>query len=153
MGDNWVHKYNNLKKLHKLVTRYLEEKQGQSLSKLDPPNLNMIAKDGDSLEVLKLCELVIAVAVQCDRNQHYIQKIQTLPEISQHALMISLEQVKITRKEKSLKKRDKREVFDEENTNVVRMTQDLTAGQHHIFTLLCYYLDHSCSEQRVCQRV
>ncbi|KAK5807939.1 hypothetical protein F5H01DRAFT_255878, partial [Linnemannia elongata] len=105
MGDNWVHKYNNLKKLHKLVTRYLEEKQGQSLSKLDPPNLNMIAKDGDSLEVLKLCELVIAVAVQCDRNQHYIQKIQTLPEISQHALMISLEQVKITRKEKSLKKR------------------------------------------------
>ncbi|KAH7055249.1 hypothetical protein BKA57DRAFT_389473, partial [Linnemannia elongata] len=102
MGDNWVHKYNNLKKLHKLVTRYLEEKQGQSLSKLDPPNLNMIAKDGDSLEVLKLCELVIAVAVQCDRNQHYIQKIQTLPEISQHALMISLEQVKITRKEETI---------------------------------------------------
>ncbi|OAQ24519.1 hypothetical protein K457DRAFT_81873, partial [Linnemannia elongata AG-77] len=102
MGDNWVHKYNNLKKLHKLVTRYLEEKQGQSLSKLDPPNLNMIAKDGDSLEVLKLCELVIAVAVQCDRNQHYIQRIQTLPEISQHALMISLEQVKITRKEETI---------------------------------------------------
>ncbi|KAF9998491.1 hypothetical protein BGZ80_006775, partial [Entomortierella chlamydospora] len=91
MGDNWVHKYNNLKKLHKLVTRYLEEKLGQSLVKLDPPNLNAIAKDGDSIEVLKLCELVIAVAVQCDRNQFYIQKIQTLPHSVQRALMHSLE--------------------------------------------------------------
>ncbi|KAF9177237.1 hypothetical protein BGZ51_006936 [Haplosporangium sp. Z 767] len=93
MGDNWVHKYNNLKKLYKLITRYLEEKLGQSLAKLDPPNLNAIAKDGDSLEVLKLCELVIAVAVQCERNQFYIQKIQSLTQTSQHALMLSLEQI------------------------------------------------------------
>lgn len=94
MGDNWVHKYNNLKKLHKLVTRYIEEKLGQSLSELDPPNLNAIAKGGDPIEVLKLCELVIAIAVQCERNQYYIHKIQSLPHASQHALMLSLEQVK-----------------------------------------------------------
>lgn len=93
MGDNWVHKFNNLKKLHKLVTRYIEEKLGQSLSELDPPNLNAIAKAGDPIEVLKLCELVIAIAVQCERNQHYIHKIQSLPHASQHALMLSLEQV------------------------------------------------------------
>ncbi|KAF9213864.1 hypothetical protein BGZ59_004732 [Podila verticillata] len=93
MGDNWVHKYNNLKKLHKLVTRYIEEKLGQSLSELDPPNLNAIAKSGDPIEVLKLCELVIAIAVQCERNQHYIHKIQSLPHTSQHALMLSLEQI------------------------------------------------------------
>ncbi|KAG0360150.1 hypothetical protein BG005_011381 [Podila minutissima] len=93
MGDNWVHKYNNLKKLHKLVTRYIEEKLGQSLSELDPPNLNAIAKVGDTIEVLKLCELVIAIAVQCERNQHYIHKIQSLPHTSQHALMLSLEQI------------------------------------------------------------
>ncbi|KAI8594819.1 hypothetical protein EDD21DRAFT_294139, partial [Dissophora ornata] len=60
------------------VTRYLEEKLSQSLVNIDPPNLNAIAKDGDVVEVLKLCELMIAVAVQCDRNQYYIQKIQTL---------------------------------------------------------------------------
>lgn len=93
MGDNWVHKYNNLKKLYKLITRYLEEKLGQSLANLDPPNLNAIAKDGDEHEVLKLCELVMAIAVQCERNQYYIQKIQFLPQESQHALMLSLEQV------------------------------------------------------------
>jgi len=94
MGDNWVHKYNNLKKLHKLVTRYLEEKLSQNLMRLEPPNLNAIAKDGDPLEVIKLCELVMVVAVQCDKNQPYIQKIQSLPETSQHALMVSLEQVR-----------------------------------------------------------
>ncbi|KAG0326804.1 hypothetical protein BG004_002901 [Podila humilis] len=92
MGDNWVHKYNNLKKLYKLITRYLEERLGQSLVNLDPPNLNAIAKDGDEFEVLKLCELVIAIAVQCERNNTYIQKIQSLPQESQHALMLSLEQ-------------------------------------------------------------
>ncbi|KAG0326064.1 hypothetical protein BGZ99_010203 [Dissophora globulifera] len=93
MGDNWVHKYNNLKKLHKLVTRYLEEKLSQSVANLDPPNLNAIAKDGDVIETLKLCELVIAVAVQCDRNQYYIQKIQTLPQTVQRTLMLSLESI------------------------------------------------------------
>jgi len=94
MGDNWVHRYNNLKKLHKLVTRYLEEKLSQNLAKLDPPNLNAIAKEAEPLEVIKLCELVMVVAVQCDKNQPYIQKIQSLPETSQHALMLSLEQVR-----------------------------------------------------------
>ena len=79
------------------IDRYIEEKLGQSLSELDPPNLNAIAKAGDTIEVLKLCELVIAIAVQCERNQHYIHKIQSLPHTSQHALMLSLEQV--TKKE------------------------------------------------------
>ncbi|KAF8938143.1 hypothetical protein BGZ52_000429, partial [Haplosporangium bisporale] len=48
---------------------------------------------GDEHELLKLCELVIAIAVQCERNQYYIQKIQSLPQESQHALMLSLEQI------------------------------------------------------------
>ncbi|KAI8353735.1 hypothetical protein B0O80DRAFT_386636, partial [Mortierella sp. GBAus27b] len=93
MGDNWVHKYNNLKKLYKLITRYLEEKLSQSLVTLDPPNLNAIAKDADPREIVKLCDLVIAVAVQCDNNQYYIQNIQTLPQFVQRNLMLSLEHV------------------------------------------------------------
>ncbi|KAG0275271.1 hypothetical protein BGZ95_008969 [Linnemannia exigua] len=133
MGDNWVHKYNNLKKLHKLVTRYLEEKQGQSLTKLDPPNLNMIAKDGDSLEVLKLCELVIAVAVQCDRNQHYIQKIQTLPEISQHALMISLEQIILALNSGSARESDMEEIsVDQELAQLHQERDELERGNQNL---------------------
>ncbi|KAG0228858.1 hypothetical protein BGW41_003253 [Actinomortierella wolfii] len=92
MGDNWVHKYNNLKKLYKLVTRYIEERLGQTVASLEPPNLNAIAKDGDIVETLKLCALLIAVTVQCERNTIYIQRIQTLPQETQAALMFSLEQ-------------------------------------------------------------
>ncbi|KAF9902475.1 hypothetical protein EC991_004851 [Linnemannia zychae] len=133
MGDNWVHKYNNLKKLHKLVTRYLEEKQGQSLTKLDPPNLNLIAKDGDSLEVLKLCELVIAVAVQCERNQHYIQKIQTLPEISQHALMISLEQIILALNSGSARESDMEEIsVDQELAQLHQERDELERGNQNL---------------------
>ncbi|KAF9919768.1 hypothetical protein FBU30_010552 [Linnemannia zychae] len=137
MGDNWVHKYNNLKKLHKLVTRYLEEKQGQSLAKLDPPNLNMIAKDGDSLEVLKLCELVIAVAVQCDRNQYYIQKIQTLPEISQHALMISLEQIILALNSGSARESELEEIsVDQELAQLHQERDELERGNQNLMAEL-----------------
>ncbi|KAG0216647.1 hypothetical protein BGX33_012402 [Mortierella sp. NVP41] len=133
MGDNWVHKYNNLKKLHKLVTRYLEEKLGQSLTKLDPPNLNMIAKDGDSLEVLKLCELVIAVAVQCDRNQYYIQKIQSLPGTSQHALMISLEQIILALNSGSARESDMEEInMDQEMAQLHQERDELERGNQNL---------------------
>ncbi|KAF9992293.1 hypothetical protein BGZ79_003277, partial [Entomortierella chlamydospora] len=133
MGDNWVHKYNNLKKLHKLVTRYLEEKLGQSLVKLDPPNLNAIAKDGDSIEVLKLCELVIAVAVQCDRNQFYIQKIQTLPHSVQRALMHSLELIIEALNSGSVRDSEIEEInMDQELAQLHSERDELERGNQHL---------------------
>ncbi|KAF9437139.1 hypothetical protein BGZ76_001849 [Entomortierella beljakovae] len=133
MGDNWVHKYNNLKKLHKLVTRYLEEKLGQSLVKLDPPNLNAIAKDGDSIELLKLCELVIAVAVQCDRNQLYIQRIQTLPHNIQRALMHSLELIIEALNSGSSRDSDMEEInMDQELAELHLERDELERGNQHL---------------------
>ncbi|KAF9113589.1 hypothetical protein BGX27_001237 [Mortierella sp. AM989] len=133
MGDNWVHKYNNLKKLHKLITRYLEEKLGQSLVKLDPPNLNAIAKDGDSIEVLKLCELVIAVAVQCDRNQFYIQKIQSLPHSVQRALMHSLELIIEALNSGSSRDSDMEEInVDQELAQLHSERDELERGNQHL---------------------
>ncbi|RUS13083.1 hook-related protein family, partial [Endogone sp. FLAS-F59071] len=93
VGDNWVLKFNNLKKLYKLVTRFYEEILGQSTDNLLAPNLNAIAKESDVVETLKLCQMVIALAVQCENNQIYIEKIQTLSPALQHALMLSIEQV------------------------------------------------------------
>ncbi|KAF9898212.1 hypothetical protein BX616_004335 [Lobosporangium transversale] len=137
MGDNWVHKYNNLKKLHKLVTRYLEEKLGQSLAKLDPPNLNAIAKSGDPVEVLKLCELVITVAVQCDRNQHYILKIQTLPHSTQRALMHSLEQIIEALNSGSTRDSDIEESsMDQELAQLHQEREELERGNQHLMSEL-----------------
>ncbi|KAI7846926.1 hypothetical protein BDC45DRAFT_452689 [Circinella umbellata] len=93
VGDNWVLKINNLKKLHKLVSRYYEEVLGRQCENLPPVNLGAIAKDADVKETVQLCQLVICIAVQCSKNQVYINKIQSLSQNAQHALMLSIEDV------------------------------------------------------------
>ncbi|KAG1438397.1 hypothetical protein G6F56_012654 [Rhizopus delemar] len=40
-----------------------------------------------------MCQLVIAIAVQSDNNRTYIEMIQSLTQKSQHALMVSIEEV------------------------------------------------------------
>ncbi|GJJ78666.1 hypothetical protein EMPS_11025 [Entomortierella parvispora] len=151
MGDNWVHKYNNLKKLHKLVTRFLEEKLGQNLTKLDPPNLSAIAKDAEPLEVIKLCELVMVVAVQCDKNQPYIQKIQSLPESSQHALMVSLEQIIQALNSDSSRDSDMEEInMDQELANLHQERDELERSNQNLmneFTMMNHKYDELLTEK------
>lgn len=86
-------KLNNLKKLYKLLTRYYEEILGQPTHNLDVPNLTSIARDNDLSEMVKLSQLIVALAVQCERNTVYIEKIQGLSQKSQHAMMLAIEQV------------------------------------------------------------
>ncbi|KAJ1883239.1 hypothetical protein LPJ66_011054, partial [Kickxella alabastrina] len=93
IGDNWVLKMNNLKKLYKLVTQYYEDVLGYPASNLDEPNLSAIAKNEDPEELLKLCHLILTLAVQCERNQVYIGKIMSLGEDDQRCLMVSIESV------------------------------------------------------------
>ncbi|KAJ1863174.1 hypothetical protein LPJ73_000591 [Coemansia sp. RSA 2703] len=93
IGDNWVLKMNNLKKLYKLVTQYYEEVLGYPASNLAEPNLSAIAKNEDPEELLKLCHLILTLAVQCERNQVYIGKIMSLAEDDQRSLMVSIESV------------------------------------------------------------
>ncbi|KAJ2798078.1 hypothetical protein H4R20_004951 [Coemansia guatemalensis] len=93
IGDNWVLKLNNLKKLYKLVTRYYEEVLGYPASSLAEPNLSAIAKNEEPAELLKLCHLILTLAVQCERNQVYIGKIMSLGEDDQRSLMVSIESV------------------------------------------------------------
>ncbi|KAJ2424342.1 hypothetical protein GGF41_002815, partial [Coemansia sp. RSA 2531] len=93
IGDNWVLKMNNLKKLYKLVTRYYEEVLGYPTSNLAEPNLAAIAKNEEADELLKLCHLILTLAVQCERNQVYIGKIMSLGEEDQRSLMVSIESV------------------------------------------------------------
>ncbi|KAJ2583097.1 hypothetical protein GGH95_001180, partial [Coemansia sp. RSA 1836] len=93
IGDNWVLKMNNLKKLYKLVTRYYEEVLGYPTSNLAEPNLAAIAKNEEADELLKLCHMILTLAVQCERNQVYIGKIMSLGEEDQRSLMVSIESV------------------------------------------------------------
>ncbi|KAI9209772.1 HOOK protein-domain-containing protein [Polychytrium aggregatum] len=90
-GDNWVLKFNNLKKLHKLLLGYYEQILGQITTGLAAPNVTAIARDADVSETLKLVQLVLALAVQCENNQKYIARIQMLDQESQHILMLCIE--------------------------------------------------------------
>ncbi|KAI8819574.1 HOOK protein-domain-containing protein [Fimicolochytrium jonesii] len=92
-NDNWVMKFNGLKKLYKLLIGYYEEVLGQPTGGLDVPNLTYIARDEDVAEMVKLAQLVVALAVQSENNGRYIQKIQALDQMSQHALMFAIENV------------------------------------------------------------
>ncbi|KAG1445724.1 hypothetical protein G6F56_009815 [Rhizopus delemar] len=87
VGDNWVFKINNLKKLYKIISRYYEDVLGYAFSQFPSVNLNVIAKESNPLELLKLCKLVIFIAVLCADNEKYIQKIQQLSPVSQQQLM------------------------------------------------------------------
>ncbi|KAI8993527.1 hypothetical protein BDB01DRAFT_332040 [Pilobolus umbonatus] len=93
IGANWVVRFNNQKKLHKLITRYFEDIVGQDPELLPSVNLTAIAKDADLHELLLMCQLVIAIAVQSDNNKTYIDMMQSLTQKSQHALMVSIEEV------------------------------------------------------------
>ncbi|KAJ1966862.1 hypothetical protein H4R35_006878, partial [Dimargaris xerosporica] len=91
IGDNWVLKVNNLKKLHKMITHYYDDVLNQPIQKLDPVHLNLIAREGDTKELLKLCQLVLFLAVQSENNHQYVSQIQTLGPKAQHAIMVLIE--------------------------------------------------------------
>ncbi|KAI9317578.1 HOOK protein-domain-containing protein [Dichotomocladium elegans] len=93
-GDSaWVMRLNNQKKIHKLITRYFEEVLGQDPELLPAIDLNAIAKGANHHDLLLMCQLVVAIAVQSDNNRMYIDMIQSLSQKSQHALMLSIEEV------------------------------------------------------------
>ncbi|KAJ3005129.1 hypothetical protein HKX48_000849 [Thoreauomyces humboldtii] len=97
LGDftdgGWVVNYNKFSQLFQLLRSYYEEILGQHTGELELPNLTLIARDADVVQILKLAQLVIALAVQCADNQRYVAKIQLLDQTSQHSLMLAIETV------------------------------------------------------------
>ncbi|GAA5841236.1 hypothetical protein JCM3766R1_001709 [Sporobolomyces carnicolor] len=101
LSENWVLRFNNLKRLYKLLIRYFEDILSSSTSELHTPNLQLVAKgDGRATaeespedEVCKLVGLVLALAVQSEQRLQHIERIQSLEEWVQRELMYSIEQV------------------------------------------------------------
>ena len=91
--DKRMLKFSKLKKLHLLLIRYYEEILGLSTQNIGVPNLNAIAKDGDLDETMKLCSLIVTLAVTYSNKAEYIEKIQSLTPVSQQGLMLSIEGV------------------------------------------------------------
>jgi protein HOOK3 len=91
--NNWVIKFNKLKKLHLLLTRYYEELGLSTIKNIEIPNFNAIAKDNDLVETMKLCSLIVTLAVTYADKAEQITKIQSLSPKSQQGLMLTIEGV------------------------------------------------------------
>jgi protein HOOK3 len=69
--DNWVLKFNNLKRLFKLLTQFCEDELGlrHVSTHLEQPDLNAMAKVSSPAETLKFVRIILLAAVQCKKNQ------------------------------------------------------------------------------------
>jgi len=93
LSDNWVLRFNALKRLYRLLIQYFSDVLNQNTSALEVPDLQAMAKDRSVKDTLVMCRLTISIAVQCENNEHVIGKIQSLSDTSQHYLMKAIEQV------------------------------------------------------------
>ncbi|ORY88555.1 HOOK protein-domain-containing protein [Leucosporidium creatinivorum] len=95
LSENWVLRFNNLKRLYKLLIRYFEDVLRSSTANLLAPNLQLIAKgeEGSDEEICRLAGLILALVVQSDSRQQHVERIQSLEQWVQRELMWSIEQV------------------------------------------------------------
>ena len=94
LSDNWVLRFNALKRLYRLLIQYFSDVLNQNTSALEVPDLQAMAKDHSVKDTLIMCRLTISIAVQCEDNKHIIDKIQSLTDTNQHYLMKAIEQVR-----------------------------------------------------------
>ncbi|KAF3926692.1 hypothetical protein ABW21_db0203513 [Orbilia brochopaga] len=94
-SDQWVLRFQNLKKIHKAVVHYYTSTLGlrAPTSSKYAPDLLAIAREGSHRELVKLVKLVVIVAVQSERREQYITKIQKLSSTSQTELMLVINQM------------------------------------------------------------
>ncbi|TPX50257.1 hypothetical protein SeMB42_g01393 [Synchytrium endobioticum] len=82
-----------LRRLHRSIIAYYDTVLQQPSSALQVPNLTFIARDQDTTELIKLATIILALVVQSENNQKYIQKMQSLDNVSQQHLMMLIQQV------------------------------------------------------------
>lgn len=93
-SDNWVLRFSALKRLYRLMTQYFSDVLNQPTGSLEVPDLQAMAKESDVAATLIMCHLTVAIAVHCEQNAVFIEKIQGLKEQDQHYLMRAIEQVR-----------------------------------------------------------
>jgi protein HOOK3 len=77
------------------MSQYFPDVLQKSMTSLEVPNLQAIAKDSNPAAILALCRLTVVIGVQCEKNKEFIDKIQGLSESDQHVLMRAIEQVRL----------------------------------------------------------
>ncbi|KAK6523919.1 hypothetical protein TWF281_001883 [Arthrobotrys megalospora] len=94
-SEQWVVRFQNLKKIHKALVHYYTsnlQRRAPTSSKY-APDLLAIAREGSQREIVKLVKLVVIVAIESERREYCITKIQKLSSTSQTEFMLVIDQM------------------------------------------------------------
>ncbi|KAI8070973.1 hypothetical protein BC940DRAFT_325455 [Gongronella butleri] len=93
LGENWVLKIANLKKMYRMIARYYDDILGVPFEKMPQVDLTAIAKDANRQEIFKLCQLVLFITVQRENNAAVVERLQSLSEQTQRVFMLYIEEI------------------------------------------------------------
>lgn len=92
VGENWRLKVSNLKKIIGGVTEYYQEYINPRLDFVKPDAIK-IGEHKDPSELVKLLQLILGCAVNCNRKQEYIKQIMLMEESVQNVIMQSIQEL------------------------------------------------------------
>lgn len=93
VAANWRLRVSNMKKIVEAVMEYYMECLNQQLSGYIKPDATKIGEHCDSDELLRLLQLILGCAVNCDQKQQYITRIMGMEETVQQAIMQSIQEL------------------------------------------------------------
>jgi len=92
-ATNWRIKLSNLKKILKAIVDYYAEEIGQQIQDSHMPDVTSIADNDDERELGRLLQLILGCAVNCENKQEYIQRIMSLEQSVQIAVMKAIQEL------------------------------------------------------------
>lgn len=90
---NWRLKVTNLKKIVKGILEYNLEVLGVQIQGFQMPDVNAIGEHNDPVEVGRLLQLLLGVAVNCENKQEHIQRIMSLGEAVQQTIKNAIQEL------------------------------------------------------------
>ncbi|XP_076439959.1 protein Hook homolog 3-like isoform X2 [Babylonia areolata] len=90
---NWRLKVTNLKKIVKGILEYNLEVLGVQIQGFQMPDFNAIGEYNDPVEVGRLLQLVLGVAVNCENKQDHIQRIMGMGESVQQTIKNAIQEL------------------------------------------------------------
>ncbi|KAK7100589.1 hypothetical protein V1264_023512 [Littorina saxatilis] len=90
---NWRLKVTNLKKILKGILEYNLEIQGVQIQGFQMPDVNAIAEHNDPVELGRLLQLLLGVAINCENKQDHIQRIMSMEEAVQQTIKNAIQEL------------------------------------------------------------
>ncbi|XP_059175678.1 protein Hook homolog 3-like [Physella acuta] len=91
--SNWRLKVTNLKKILKGILEFNLECLGVTMQGFQMPDVNAIGEHCDSHELGRLLQLVLNIAINCDKKQEYIQTIMSMEEDVQQIIKNAIQEL------------------------------------------------------------